>query len=132
MHVVFVRPPGAGRGFESAELLDQAMALPGACVHVDAEGTEARRLGARTSGQVFLHDSQGRLVFSGGITPARGAVGENAGAESVVAWLSAPPVDGGPQVRAGEVRAEALMNGAPVFGCALFGPDEDRERDRRP
>ena len=54
----------------------------------DDDGAEARRFGAETSGQTLLYDEHGALLFSGGITGARGHAGDNAGRASLVALLN--------------------------------------------
>jgi hypothetical protein len=87
------------------ELWNTASRLPGATVLRDDEGIEARRFGAMTSGQTLLYDGGGRLVFSGGITGARGHAGENAGRNAVIALLNGRP---------------AGQDETWVFGCSLF------------
>jgi hypothetical protein len=69
----------------------------------DAEGREADLFGARTSGQVVLYDPSGHLLYSGGVTGARGHAGDNMGRRQIL---------------------QAVANGSsqssrPVFGCAL-------------
>jgi hypothetical protein len=104
--VVFVRPPGVPDGWEQTAAWDAAAGLPGVRVRCDAGGAEARRAGAATSGHVVVSDRAGWVAFSGGITRARGRVGESAGKAAVRAILAGGP----PAVRE-----------APVFGCPLFG-----------
>lgn len=82
--------------------------LPDAEVGIDPTGSEARRFGAETSGFAVLTDPGGRVVFRGGLTPARGRAGENAGRQAVRAWV-------GGRVGAAE---------APVFGCPLFAGND--------
>ncbi|HET9627718.1 MAG TPA: hypothetical protein VFP84_40450 [Kofleriaceae bacterium] len=65
---------------------------------------EARRFGARTSGHVAVYDARGALVFSGGITGARGHAGDNVGRRAVIAALR------------GAASAPAVH---AVFGCSL-------------
>ena len=72
---------------------------------LDEGGVEASRFGAATSGQAILYDGDGRLVFSGGITAARGHFGDNAGSQALARLL----IDGMPS-----------RPHTPVFGCALF------------
>lgn len=114
-HVLFVRPDGVPAGWERAGLWRDAAAIPGVSVAADAGGHEARRFGAETSGQVVLYDPQGRLVFRGGITPARGHEGDNAGAEAITAVVrgSGPPDWGSDSARTGAVQT------TPVYGCEL-------------
>jgi len=104
--VVFVKPHGAGQGWERTPLWDQAANIPGLRVVVD-EGALAGQFGAQTSGYVVLYDANGRLLFNGGITRSRGHEGESAGRRAICTLLSA------------ETPAERQT---PVFGCPLFSP----------
>jgi hypothetical protein len=106
--LLFVRPPGAADGWERTDSWTAAAAIPGVRVAADADGQEARRFGARTSGQVLLYDSGGQLVFRGGITAGRGHQGDNPGRRALLARMA------GDEEETGE---------SPVFGCPLF--DED-------
>jgi hypothetical protein len=81
------------------------MAIPGVRASEDPDGVLARKFGARTSGQTYFYDAQGRLKFSGGITRSRGETGENRGREAITAIL------------AGKT---PLVARTPVFGCSLL------------
>jgi hypothetical protein len=60
---------------------------------LDRGGIEAKRFGARTSGQVVVY-RRGALEFAGGITGSRGHAGDNIGRQSVMQVLAgAPPRD---------------------------------------
>jgi len=104
--VVFVRPPAVAAGWEKSELWSQASAIPGTKLFVDALGEESRRFGAATSGQTYLYDSAGRLLFRGGMTASRGHVGANSGRRALE------------QIVAGETPAVASTR---VYGCPLLG-----------
>jgi len=68
------------------DALTAAMArLPHVGALYDSRGAEGRRFGALTSGHAVLYDATGTLRFSGGITGARGHVGDNWGLRSLVA-----------------------------------------------
>jgi hypothetical protein len=71
---------------------------------IDKDDLESQRFGARTSGQTLLFDSQGKCLFSGGITAARGEVGANAGVDALRQCIA----DG-----------QTALNKTPVFGCSL-------------
>jgi hypothetical protein len=101
--IVFVKPAGAPAGWERTSLWRQARALRAATLLKDDSGAEAARFGAQASGQALLYDSEGRLVFSGGLTSARGHAGDSAGRSAVLALL----------------RSKGRPSTAPVFGCAL-------------
>ena len=101
--VVFVEPEGMAPARESASW-QRAAAIPGVIVVSDPGGREAALFKASTSGHTVLYDAAGRLVFVGGITSARGHLGDNTGRSGILAWLgdsaAAPPTN-------------------PVFGCSL-------------
>jgi hypothetical protein len=108
--VLFVKPQGFSDEWEQTDLWASAAAIPGVSVVRDDEGVEARRFSAATSGQVMLYDGGGRLLFSGGITSARGHAGDNAGREAIVSLLTTD---------------EAERRETPVFGCPLFAQGEE-------
>lgn len=111
-YVVFIKPGVVPDGWERTSLWQKAAEIPDATVIRDDDGVEASRFGAETSGQTFLYAADRTLLFSGGITSARGHVGDNAGRASILALLN----------HAGPSQA-----GTPVFGCPLFSPhDTDR------
>jgi hypothetical protein len=105
--VLVLRPAGVPDGWERTDLWDSAAAIPGVSVSPDPGGAESRRFGAATSGQALLYAVDGRLLFAGGITEARGHRGDNAGRAAVTALVR------------GTVRA-AQPAPAPVYGCPLF------------
>ncbi|MCR9200362.1 MAG: hypothetical protein NXI04_17140 [Planctomycetaceae bacterium] len=80
--------------------------IPNVDVITDRNAAVARSYSASTSGQVMLYDAAGDLLFSGGITAARGHEGDNRGRSAVVELVSGAD-------------AEELIE-APVFGCPLF------------
>jgi hypothetical protein len=104
-YVVFLKPSSMPDGWEKTDLWKTAAALPGAIVVSDHDGLEAERFGAATSGQTMLYDARGSLLFSGGITGARGHAGDNAGRSSIVALLNRQP---------------GTHSATNVFGCSLF------------
>jgi hypothetical protein len=71
---------------------------------VDRDEVATRGFGAFTSGQTALYDKGGRLVFSGGITGARGHAGSNRGENELLDAVSA------------NIQGVAT---APVYGCPL-------------
>ena len=104
--VFFSIPTGTPPGFGQTDLWETATRIPTVRVLADSNATEARRFGARTSGQMLLYDRRRRLVFSGGITAFRGHSGDNDGRDAIVSV----------------VRGETPRHRTtPVFGCALFG-----------
>lgn len=108
-YVLFVKPPDFSDGWEQTDLWASAAAIPGVTVVRDDEGVEAGRFGAATSGQTVLYGAEGKLLFSGGITGARGHAGDNAGRTAVVSLLTT---------------AESEQKETPVYGCPLFAGTE--------
>lgn len=83
---------------------EAARKIPGVDVQLDVEGQLACDLGVRTSGQTLLYAPDGTLRFSGGITPARGHVGDNEGEDAIERYLRGD---------------SALIESTPVYGCPL-------------
>jgi hypothetical protein len=106
VHLLFVAPATVDEAWVRGALWESAQALPGVHVMRD-DGREARRFGARASGQVIAYDRQGQWQFSGGITAARGHEGDNAGRTAIEAFLAGRPH-----------RTQTF-----VFGCLLFDGD---------
>jgi len=100
--VVAVQPAGA-----PADWIPENLGTSLAKVRADADGVEAARFDAHTSGQTLVYAPDGRLLFRGGITGSRGHVGENAGRDAVMACAR------------GERPA---LDSTPVFGCSLATP----------
>lgn len=106
--VIFVKEKGtlvSEENWETTELWQSAKAIPRVKVVLDVSAEEARRFGALTSGQTLIFNKDGKLEFSGGITPARGHVGDSAGKFAILALARSQP---------------PLQRTAPVFGCSLF------------
>lgn len=109
-HVLFFAPAQTDELWWKTDLWEKAAAIPGVTPHLDRGGSLQRAFGATTSGTVVVYDEQERLRFRGGVTAARGHVGENVGRRSLIALMDA-----------GE--EEALAE-TPVFGCPLRAPEE--------
>ncbi len=107
-YVLFWKPSHFPAGWDQIDLWSSAADIPGVEVRCDEGGQEARRFGARTSGQVYLFHPDGQMIFRGGITGARGHIGSSPGREAVTSFLT----DG-----------TALIEQSPVYGCPLFDVD---------
>jgi hypothetical protein len=102
--VVFCKPSDAvGPDWNPDNFVSSATA--GLQVQWDDGGVEAKRFGVTTSGHVLLFHPDGSLLFSGGITRARGYEGESSSSEALRARLM------------GKTRE---LYSAPVFGCPLL------------
>jgi len=117
-YVVFLQPADVGEDWTRTHLWQRAAAIPGVTAVRDDGGEETERFHAATSGQALLYDREGRLVFSGGITAARGHEGESFGTRRIASLLTTGTAD----------RADS-----PVFGCSLHheeGPTAPLERGK--
>ena len=85
-------------------VLRNAASIEGLNVVIDQDGLFAKRLGATTSGHTLLYGASGELLYSGGITAARGHEGDAAGQDAILAALYGRPV---------------ATHEQPVFGCGL-------------
>jgi hypothetical protein len=102
--VVIATPRSVGTLWNRSPLEMRAARLPYAHVLYDPGGAETSIFNAGTSGTVLLFDAQGRRLYGGGVTMARGHDGLNTGLLAVAALL----VD--PSARVTEI---------PPFGCEL-------------
>lgn len=105
--VLFVVPAGSDESWRDNGAWASARSIPGVEVLEDPDGVEAARFGALTSGHVVAYDANGLLVLSGGITTARGHVGEHPFVTRTIL---------------GPASADGRASSTPVFGCALTDP----------
>lgn len=110
--VVVLTPQGMGDEWARSGTWETAREMRGVTVVMDVDGTEADRFGALTSGHTVLYSPAGQLEFSGGITLARGHVGQNAGERRVINLVSTGKAD---------------SNGHEVYGCGLHDPNPRTE-----
>jgi hypothetical protein len=103
-NVVFLRPADVGAEWDSSDLWKRASAIPGVTIVRDDDGVEAARFRASTSGATVLYDARGRLLFSGGLTSARGHEGDSAGLQRIRSLIRTGKAD---------------RSDAPVYGCSL-------------
>ncbi len=98
---------------QSIGLWQTAAEFPGVALALDSAGEEMRAFGAAVSGQAVLYDPTGRLIFTGGLTGARGQEGPNAGIEAVQRLVL------------GLIEARSPLH-SPVFGCSLLTPSTEK------
>ena len=84
-YVLFFRPHEAPADWDDTDLRRSAAAIPGVQVVTDIDGRDAERFGGETSGHTVVYSRDGQLLFSGGITDARGHAGGNNGESAVLA-----------------------------------------------
>ena len=104
-HVVFIVPKEVDDHWTSTGLWNSAESIPNVGVLKDNGGVEANLFRADTSGYTVLYGPDGRLLYSGGITGARGHSGDNAGRAAVIALLQKTSIE---------------SHEADVFGCPLI------------
>ena len=107
-YVVFSKTKRQTETWVRGKLWKKALSIPGVSVMLDGDGEEIKRFGAETSGQTMLYDENGTLVFSGGITPERGQMGDSAGRTAILTHLENP---------------QTPASLSPVFGCFLTDPE---------
>lgn len=107
--VVFFKPSGSDDSWDQTDLRSTAAAIPGVHVVSDLDGVVARRFHATTSGETVLYNDRGELLFSGGITLARGHAGDNAERSAIETCLRGNVPD---------------LRQTPVFGCAIADSSE--------
>jgi hypothetical protein len=106
VYILSFVPGRAGHGWSPTAKLRALATMPGVHLLDDPAGEEASRFGARTSGLVALYSQDGRLLFRGGITSARGHEGDNEGRRALLDLIQG---NGSPCPRE-----------MPVFGCPIF------------
>jgi hypothetical protein len=107
--IMFLQPPSFSDEWTHSDLWESAARIPDAMVRVDTGGAEQRRFGARVSGETFVYSADRRLLFHGGITAARGHVGDNAGRSAIESLV----LEGG-----------SSFQGTAVYGCQLQSPED--------
>ena len=109
VYVLFTVPETAADEWTQTELVERLRRVKGLRCVFDRGGRRSAILGAKASGQAFIYDAAGRLVFTGGLTPGRGERGDSLGLAAMRDMLAGHSHDG-PTAQ------------APVFGCGLVCP----------
>lgn len=107
-YVLLLSPSKVPQGWNRLALMNEIQAIPGITVLPDPDGAEARRFSVVTSGQTLIYGRDGRLIFSGGLTAARGETGSYP--LNIVHSLIESNRTG--------------ITKLPVFGCPLFSREQ--------
>lgn len=105
-YVFFYQPATESKDWLKTELWESAEQIPGVTVISDLDASVTKTFGAFTSGQTLLYDSQGQLLFKGGITAGRGHTGDNLGIAAIKTYLK---------------KGAVSSNESSVYGCAITG-----------
>ena len=103
--VVFFKPKVFPTKWVKTDLWYSAKNISGVKVISDNDGNEIRHFKAATSGYTLLYNTNGDLIFSGGITRARGHSGDNPGRDGIISLINEGTTD---------------IIKTPVFGCPLM------------
>lgn len=103
LQVLFYNPSAEPQSWAETDLLRIEQRIPGARVDFDEDNSISQQFAVAKSGQVFLYGRDGHLLFSGGITAARGS-DDNRGLSAILSLLR------------GDAHNRLT---APVFGCPL-------------
>jgi hypothetical protein len=110
IHCVFVVPAAHDFVWTDTSLIHRAREISGAKIDFDVGGRLAKQFHVRTSGHTLLYDTNGNLLYSGGVTIARGHEGNNTNRAAFENALS---------------KSTANLGECPVFGCSLLdSPNE--------
>jgi hypothetical protein len=105
--VLFYQPKSKTAAWTKSTLWQDVAKMPGVEIITDWDGLEADIFGSKTSGQVYVYDSNGVLAYSGGITPSRGHMGDSPGRAAILSIAKNQPNS---------------IQTADVFGCSLKNP----------
>lgn len=103
-YVCFLIPKNVDGSWLESKNWQDARKIPGLVSAPDYSESEAEKFFARGSGETFLFAKDGKLLFHGGITAARGHEGPNSGLDSLQLAVQ---------------RMENKETVYPVYGCSL-------------
>ncbi len=102
-HIIIYHPDE--EAWDNTRIIRQALEIPNVRIFNDSEGHLSDSFGAMTSGHTFLYAPDGRRIFSGGITMARGHEGDNLGRSSIVQYI----LDG-----------KSICDSTNIYGCSIL------------
>lgn len=101
--IVFMKSKNLVKLYEKNPLLAQAKLIPRTEIVFD-DGFESKLFGAETSGLTHLYNQNSNLVFTGGLTMARGHEGDSLGKAAILSYL----------------KGQKTISRSLVFGCDIF------------
>ena len=110
-YILFVRPAGFSESWVKTDLWQKAEKIPGVQVVMDDKGAKAKYFNGSTSGETYLYDAKGNLMFAGGITASRGHEGDNAGRSAIDSLIQ---------------EGKSNLKQTYTFGCALFSHPSEK------
>lgn len=116
--ILFYQSENEGPEWAKTYCWRSAELIPGVKLIHDHEARLATRFGVRTSGHILLYDQSGRLMFEGGITPARGHEGANLGRDKLLALI-----DSCEQMQDAKSDGRVQTATNHVFGCPLHATE---------
>lgn len=103
--IVFLKPATLDSDWEKSSLWILSNQIPNNTRKTDVNGELAKLFNATTSGQTFMYDPDGKLIFSGGVTASRGHEGDSPGSIAIENLFA---------------KRKAKTSCSQVFGCPLF------------
>lgn len=88
IYITMYAPEDLGDSWSKKSVWRQATKMRNVNLYLDKNGEDSELFGAQSSGEMFLYDTSGDLLFHGGVTRTFGIAGQNKGAEALVAWLT--------------------------------------------
>ena len=113
--LLFIKPEGTSDPWVKSDLWTIASNFPRCSLIVDEGAKLSTAFHAGSSGQGYLYDPHGQLIYSGGMTASRGHAGDNEGLASIIKLVN------------GELAAADY----PVFGCPLFADSTNCKQSSR-
>jgi hypothetical protein len=108
VYIVFSSLKSRSKDLAKSDIWVQAHSIIGVNeIFQDESDFESKIFGAETSGHTLLYDPQGNLVFSGGLTPERGHMGDSVGRDAILEWLNN--------------QSQPLVTSA-IYGCIIRKP----------
>jgi hypothetical protein len=104
VQVVVMKSAKLEKLFDKNPLIEAVKKIPRTKIIYDQDGIEANLFHAETSGLTNLYNKKAELVFTGGLTMARGHEGGSEGKDAILSYL----------------QGQQAKKSSLVFGCNIF------------